>query len=554
MFHRTIVSVLCCPRCNKVYVFTSDDSVQRYDGSNYECDWIERGLAVAALSRDGERGEERGGGAVEMVHDPITGLPMLTNLPGAPGMVHWYDPRSASVAGTLEVAAYNRVSRRDPSDPHVPAPIVTHLAVGKDGRNMVTADAVWTENSGVGAGPQGTSVNACTFLKFRTYVYQPSRRGRLDRGRRQSGDMPMAYELVSSMVAPHGRDGIVSALSVSPDGKSACTLSREEGAFRMWVKGSADGGGAALSFTAPWKCLYRVRTPAGYANLLSRTRVSQQRSLAFSPDGTILAVSYGQYATLWDHTDATLLTSVALDNDNEESEGIIKSADFLTGGDDALLMTTAGSVGVASPFGGARYCYLGEDEWSCELGRGSIVTAAIPLPDRGTGEGRFAVAVASSNGDGTKRGAVSIVSRDGNVASANGLGPLLWRFDGEVRSLCVDELSSGLFDVRLLAITGDCRMLSLGVGPRKDGRAKGRESRAMFTDVVGRAPVLKLGTATDDSVEPSAAKRRKVSICTPRGVSGKEPGVVVSGFSFPNTLSGKFTSAFIARSWGMSRE
>ncbi len=85
-------------------MFTSDDSVQRYDGSNYECDWRERGRAAAALSRDGERGEERGGGAVEMVHDPITGLPMLMNLPGATGMVHWYDLRSASVAGTLEVS------------------------------------------------------------------------------------------------------------------------------------------------------------------------------------------------------------------------------------------------------------------------------------------------------------------------------------------------------------------------------------------------------------------------------------------------------------------
>ncbi len=165
-----------------------------------------------------------------------------------------------SISRKLQVAAYNHVSRRDPSDPHVPVPIVTHLAVGKDGRDMVTVIAVWTENSGVGAGPRGTSMKACTFLKFWTYVYQPSRRGRLDRRRRQSGDMPMAYELVSSMVAPHGRDGIVSALSVSPDGKLAYTLSREEGA-----------------------------------------------------------------------TDATLLTSVALDNGSQESKGVIRSADFLTG-------------------------------------------------------------------------------------------------------------------------------------------------------------------------------------------------------------------------------
>ncbi len=99
----------------------------------------------------------------------------------------------------------------------------------------------------------------------------------------------------------------------------------------MLVKGSADGGGAASSFTAPWKCLYQVRTPEGYANLLSRTRVTHQRPLVFSPDGTVLAVSYGQYVTLWDHTDATLLTSVALDNGSQESEGVVQSADFLTG-------------------------------------------------------------------------------------------------------------------------------------------------------------------------------------------------------------------------------
>jgi len=42
-------------------------------------------------------------GPIIMVRDPITNYPMLTNLPGAPGMVHWYDPRSASVIGTLEV-------------------------------------------------------------------------------------------------------------------------------------------------------------------------------------------------------------------------------------------------------------------------------------------------------------------------------------------------------------------------------------------------------------------------------------------------------------------
>jgi len=43
-------------------------------------------------------------GPIIMVKDPITSYPMLTNLPGSPGMVHWYDTKSSSVVGTLEVS------------------------------------------------------------------------------------------------------------------------------------------------------------------------------------------------------------------------------------------------------------------------------------------------------------------------------------------------------------------------------------------------------------------------------------------------------------------
>ena len=48
-------------------------------------------------------------GPIIMVKDPITSYPMLTNLPGSPGMVHWYDTKSSSVVGTLEVSRYKYV-------------------------------------------------------------------------------------------------------------------------------------------------------------------------------------------------------------------------------------------------------------------------------------------------------------------------------------------------------------------------------------------------------------------------------------------------------------
>ena len=40
----------------------------------------------------------------------------------------------------------------------------------------------------------------------------------------------MSYELVSSMAAPHERDGEVCAPAVAPYGRVACTLSKEKDA------------------------------------------------------------------------------------------------------------------------------------------------------------------------------------------------------------------------------------------------------------------------------------------------------------------------------------
>ena len=96
--------VLCCRAANKIYVFCADNSVRCFDAANSEREWCERGLASAALHQEEVGQEEAGAGQVLMVGDPLTGLPMLANLPGAPGMVHWYDPKSASVVGTLEVS------------------------------------------------------------------------------------------------------------------------------------------------------------------------------------------------------------------------------------------------------------------------------------------------------------------------------------------------------------------------------------------------------------------------------------------------------------------
>jgi len=555
-----IVHMVCCQYSGKVIVFCSDNSVQCYNGSNYDRDWAEQGLASMALHDDDETQQDGPRkGPVILVKDPITKYPMLTNLPGAPGMVHWYNPKSSSVVGTLEVAPYNRVSRRDPhTDPHIPAPAVTHMAVGQNGKDMVTVDTVWTENTSVGssydlAGPQGTTaMNMCTSIKFWSYV-DSSKGVKSDQRKRRNGEVPMSYELVSSMAAPHGRDGEVCALAVAPNGRVACTLSQEEDAFRVWVK-NTDASPAGVASTH-WKCLYKVKTPSGYANLLAQgaTPASSQQLVAFSSDGTVLSVSYGPYVTLWDHSNATLLTSVTLDDNGSVSRASesIQSVNFLTKNDDVMLLTGTSQIGVKSPFGGVKSCYLGNDEWSFDVGsfgKEALISAVVPLYDfkceSGATGGFFAISITLDN---ASKSIISVISRDeGSVVCAEGTdSPLQWQVDGEVQSLCLDKCVGSF--IQLLAVTKDCQLLSLSCGV--DGFArKGRAASLQSTtrDVRAQAPVLKSGVATADAQQ--SVKRRKIGI----GISrGSENVRNTSGFEFP-ALSGKFTSAFIAKSLGKS--
>lgn len=450
-------------------------------------------------------------------------------------MVHWYDPKSASVVGALEVSPYNRVSRRNPRvDPHIPAPAVTHIAIGNDGKDMITVDTVWTENTSVGrectlVGPQGdeTPMSVCTSIKF--YSYSDAKVRKPDQRKQRQGDLSMSYELVSSMASPHGRDGEVCALAISPNGETACTLSRQEDAFRIWAKTttSSPAGVAAVM----WKCLYKVKTPAGFANLFSQnSEPSGQNLVAFSSDGSVLSVCYGTHITLWDHASATLLNSLSLPKS-------IQNHHFLTKNDDFLLLASESQVAIKSPFG-SQSCYLGNDEWSVDLsafGKDAKVVLAVPLGDNGLGsKGFFAVSVVIDDGAET---VVMVVNRSerGIALVGDTDNFMYWRIQGGVSSLCVNECRGS--GVELLAITDDSRMLSLNVGiHKKSVSSLKRQSTSLLQT---QAPVLQVGYEVDSQ----PIKKRKISTMS-RGTGKAQQ--FETGFEFPS-LSGKFITSFLSR-------
>lgn len=100
-----IMHAACCHFSGMIIVSCADNSIHCHNATNYDELWVEQGLAAFPLHK-----EDEPTGPIISLKDPITNLLMLTNLPGAPGMIHWLDPTSNSVVGVLEVSTITYIS------------------------------------------------------------------------------------------------------------------------------------------------------------------------------------------------------------------------------------------------------------------------------------------------------------------------------------------------------------------------------------------------------------------------------------------------------------
>lgn len=96
-----IIHATCCHQSGKIVISCADNSLHCHNAANYDELWVEQGLASMPLHK-----EDTPHGSIIMIKDPITNFPMISNLPGAPGMIHWLDPVSNSVVGVLEVRTF----------------------------------------------------------------------------------------------------------------------------------------------------------------------------------------------------------------------------------------------------------------------------------------------------------------------------------------------------------------------------------------------------------------------------------------------------------------
>jgi len=348
-----------------------DDTVQLIQGHNHATRWKVQGLScslnecvvpVQPISSDGKSAAVP---APILQMDPKSQMPILTRMAGAPGFAHWFDPKANQVIGELEVAAYNRISRKEDNHKAYPRPTITHMALSSSGNDMITIDTMLSENTGVG---NFCNVNSFTSsgddlseeMSFVTHIKFWNWSRELEKNAQDRGK-GMPYELIAAMPAPHGlTNGTVDALAISPDGTRACTLSTSEGAFHIWAKGKTaamNSGTSALSSQTPsWTRLCKIAIPAGYSNT-SHSECDSSSRVAFSPDGSVLALAFGRHVTLWDHTSATMLNTI-------HAPEQLTSIHFVRSPLDMILAVGKSSVSVLAPFGNG---YLGNAAWSYKL-------------------------------------------------------------------------------------------------------------------------------------------------------------------------------------------
>jgi len=341
-----------------VLVFCEDNSLQLIESHNKGRIWKSHGLAamktstVRPASKSSKSTQIPKARPVRIQPDPRSNKQrrsqlVLTGLADAPGLMHWYDPTRERIVSKLEVAPFNRISRTEPDEKPLPSPCVTHHSFNGNGSDLITIDEAPTENSLVGSYEQrnGSEYGIVSTIRFWVWNDGPAP----TRHSQKSARVP--YRQIASMTYPHGPKNRVDALALSRDGLIACTVSNEEKAFRIWEKdvlpavvgSTRDDEEEEDGPTETWTCRYKVAVPAGLSNFSTASG-----GVAFSDDGSILAVAFGRHVSLWDTDEAQLLTSF-----QDGSGTDIENIQFVNPGlhRDLLLIHCKKGVSMRSPYG-----------------------------------------------------------------------------------------------------------------------------------------------------------------------------------------------------------
>lgn len=332
-----IVHIICADKTdtsppNGILVYCEDNSLQLFQSHNKGRKWKLQGLACKSK----DEADFMAGACI--AQDPRAARSkdsalVIVGLPDAPGFIHWYDPSKQRLLGSLEVAPFNRVSRTDDDESPLPTPSITNHAFSGNGSQLITLDETPTENKYVGAYDRRRDEEHGIVTTIRFWSWTES----------SSTKREAPYSLSAAMTFPHGPKNRVSALAITEDGSMACTVSNDENAFRLWHKLARDDHDEADN-AATWSCRYKVTIPAGFSHFSTC-----RDGVAFSDDGSVVAICFGNMVTLWDSEEARFLTTL---RHLEDFRCDIDSVQFVKAGklQDLVLAKSSSGVSLQSPF------------------------------------------------------------------------------------------------------------------------------------------------------------------------------------------------------------
>eukprot|EP00980_Cylindrotheca_fusiformis_P021179 scaffold8136_cov127-Cylindrotheca_fusiformis.AAC.19 len=332
-----IVHIACSDKTDtnpphSILVYCEDNSLQLFQSHNKGRKWKLQGLACKSKE------EDQLANSTSIAQDPRAfnskDSPLvIVGLPEAPGLMQWYHPSKQRLVGSLEVAPFNRISRAEEDESPLPTPSITGHAFDENGRQLITLEETPSENIYVGAYERRNTEEHGIVSTIRFWSGTES----------TSTNNHSSYVLSAAMTYPHGPKNRVSALGMAKNGSIACTVSNDENAFRIWQK-VVGGEDDQIKSSPSWTCRYKVTVPAGFSHLSTC-----RDGVAFSDDGSIVAIGFGNMVTLWDSEEARFLTTL---RHLEDLKCNIDSVQFVKPGklQDLLLIKSASGVSLQSPF------------------------------------------------------------------------------------------------------------------------------------------------------------------------------------------------------------
>lgn len=427
----------------QILVYCSDDSLHLFEAHTFAKRWHRVGICQ----------EKRSPGDIShLFANDFTKVNtvVISGLNSRPGRIEWFDVQRQAVVQQLDAAIFNRVSRLDPEEKALAVPKIEHMSLSDDSRTLLTVDTISTED--YTAGTRG-SLRSLRFWAAR------------------SNGTEAGYVLLATMTNPHGLDQDIVASALSPDGQSACTVSKSENCCRVWSCGSERLG---------WHCQYKASTPYGLRISEANTRIS------FSSDSSLLAISYHDTITLWDHKNQTFLKRLK----HGEKGASVLSLAFLRNPSayDLILSTSAQEICVQTVFGSQGPSNLG---WSWNIAAssavvagacGSVSTDCIAVAVNQDG-GSYVLLADAATGRLWKRGCIPIIS-------------------STIESIIFDEslprpgFESDI-DTKAVVVLESGEILSLETKDRVDSHGEKRKSAHSQSDL----PALPLPTPTSKRIK-----------------------------------------------------